>query len=357
MSHFTVLHPCLITADGETEYCQPDFNLPFDATSAEAIEAFTEGVKKDAKTALQCPLRRGYDFDTQRFAFNITHSQVVDARTLPSFAQPGVNRIVRIRLVKEIESEDESDEERRLSQVWEAHVEPVGAPTGIQERVILKIYRQSAMELPRLESREPLQVFDTRRELAGGEALAYEKLLEVQGKTIPYMFGLFEVIMPNNEKAYVLVLEYIAGFTLYELANAFSEDDPEHDGDSDAWQRHLMLYRKLVSLSFAALQTFHDCGVAHNKMHPSNVIIVPPVQNLELANPDNLAIDGNFSAVIVNLRSHSLLKEQRGQELNDETKEIDREEISGNLGACCDSHGAVVAAAMKEATENSKSIP
>ncbi len=56
-----------------------------------------------------------------------------------------------------------------------------------------------------------------------------------------------KVNMPNNEKAYVLVLEYVEGFTLYQLANAFSEEDPEHDGDSDSWERHLMLYKKLVS--------------------------------------------------------------------------------------------------------------
>ncbi len=38
-----------------------------------------------------------------------------------------------------------------------------------------------------------------------------------------------KVDMPNHEKAYILVLEYVAGFTLYQLANAFSEEDPEHD--------------------------------------------------------------------------------------------------------------------------------
>ncbi len=34
-----------------------------------------------------------------------------------------------------------------------------------------------------------------------------------------------KVDMPN-EKAYILVLEYIEGFTLYQLANTFSEEDP-----------------------------------------------------------------------------------------------------------------------------------
>ncbi|KAF8913310.1 hypothetical protein CPB85DRAFT_1561264 [Mucidula mucida] len=214
MAHFTVLQSCRIAADGETEDGQPVFNPPFDATSAEAIEAFTKGVRKDAKAALQCPLRKGYDFGMQRFAFT-PRAHAIDARALPSLA-------------KAIESEVESDEQRRLCQIWEAHVDPA----GIQERrVILKIYQQSAIPLPRLDSDHPLMEFDTRRQLAGGETLAYERLFEVQGKTIPYMFGIFEVDMPN-EKAYILVLEYIEGFTLYQLANAFSEEDPEHDGDS-----------------------------------------------------------------------------------------------------------------------------
>ncbi|KAF8913307.1 hypothetical protein CPB85DRAFT_1561262 [Mucidula mucida] len=232
MADFTVLQPCRITADGETEDGQPLFNLPFDATSAEAIEAFTKGVKKDAKAALQCPLRKGYDFGMQRFSF-IPRAQALDARALPTFAQPNVNQRFR-------------------------------------------------------------------------------------------------------------------------LANEFSEEDPEHDGDSDSWERHIMLYKKLVPLSFAALQSFHDCGIAHNKMHPSNIIIVSPVQNLDLTNPNALDIDRDFSAVIVNLCSHSLLKAHRGQGLNDETKEMDRDGIISNLGACCDSHGAVVAKAMEEATENAR---
>ncbi len=49
------------------------------------------------------------------------------------------------------------------------------------------------MDLPLLDSDHPLMKFDTRRQLAGGEVLAYRHLFEVQGKTIPYMFGLFEV--------------------------------------------------------------------------------------------------------------------------------------------------------------------
>ncbi len=49
------------------------------------------------------------------------------------------------------------------------------------------------MDLPRLDSDHPLMEFDTRRQLAGGEVLTYRHLFEVQGKTIPYMFGLFVV--------------------------------------------------------------------------------------------------------------------------------------------------------------------
>ncbi len=136
MADFTVLQPCPIDADGETEDGQPVFNLPFDATSAVAIKAFTQGVKKDARAALHFPIRQGYDFGMQRFVF-AAHIQAVDARSLPSFAQPNVNQSFRIRLAKAVASEPESDEERRLCQVWEAHVDPVGLPAGIQERPVI----------------------------------------------------------------------------------------------------------------------------------------------------------------------------------------------------------------------------
>ncbi len=53
--------------------------------------------------------------------------------------------------------------------------------------------------------------------------------------------------MHNNEKAYVLVLEYIEGFTLRELSIAYGEEDPEHEGATAAWRRHLALYKKVVS--------------------------------------------------------------------------------------------------------------
>ncbi|KAF8993929.1 hypothetical protein BDZ89DRAFT_1150310 [Hymenopellis radicata] len=137
-------------------------------------------------------------------------------RALPLFAQSGGEQTFRLRLVKPIPSkrlseddyEDEGEEER-LCQMWEANVVPVtqiGNGPRLEERVVLKIYQQSALK----------SFQDTRRQLAGSEALAYEKLGVIQGMAVPYMFGLFE--------------------------------------------------------------TIHDCGLGHNYMHPRNIIITPPVK-------------------------------------------------------------------------------
>ncbi|KAF9004175.1 hypothetical protein BDZ89DRAFT_619863 [Hymenopellis radicata] len=151
--------------------------------------------------------------------------------------------------------------------------------------------------------------------------------------------------MPNNEAAYVLVLEYVEGGTLHDFYKSFacSEDN------SETWNQHLGLYKKVLHICFESLQTIHDCGLGHNYVHPRNIIITPPVK------PDDQdAIGIHFSAVIVDFRCFNLLEEKRGQRRNDQTKEMDRARIGIFLGGCCDSHCAVVEAAAKEASEKSR---
>ncbi|KAF8999583.1 hypothetical protein BDZ89DRAFT_1147648 [Hymenopellis radicata] len=338
-----IARPCRITADGETEDCQLLFNLPFDANNAEEVAAFSAGVQAYAREAQRNPLMRTYDFGAQVVVFDKC-SQAANGRALPLFAQSG-EQMFRLRLVKPIPSkrlsEDDYEDEgegERLCQMWEANVVPVtqiGNGPRLEERVVLKIYQQSALK----------SFQDTRRQLAGSEALAYEKLGAIQGMAVPYMFGLFDLNMPNNEAAYVLVLEYVKGGTLPDFYKSFacSEDN------SEAWNQHLGLYKKVLHICFESLQTIHDCGLGHNYMHPRNIIITPPVK------PDDQdAIGIHFSAVIVDFRCFNLLEEKRGQRRNDQTKEMDRARIGVFLGGCCDSHCAVVEAAAKEASEKSR---
>ncbi|KAF9024216.1 hypothetical protein BDZ89DRAFT_1162390 [Hymenopellis radicata] len=334
-----------LIADGESEDGSPIFNHPFDPNNLQEITTFKEGVEANANQAPGYRLRPNYDFGGQVVTFD-KHTKAAEGRALPLFAQSDEDQTFRLKLTKVVKRSHDPDEEERLCQIWEAHVESTAVPANPLERVLLKIYQQSAMALPRVDPNEsrPLRDFYNRRGLAGGEALAYEKLRGIQGLAVPYMFGLFELNMHNDEKAYVLVLEYIEGFTLHELSTAYSEEDPEHDGATAAWGRHLELYEKVFPICFASLKTIHDCGLGHNKMHPCNIIITPPVQRLK--DPAVGIVAGHFNAVIVNFRCFNLLEEKRGQRLNEETKEMDRARIGAYLGGCCDSHFKITEEAL-----------
>ncbi|KAF8999589.1 hypothetical protein BDZ89DRAFT_1082691 [Hymenopellis radicata] len=326
----------------EDPHSRPE--IAFLPSSLPIIPSPLAGVQTYAREAQRNPLMRTYDFGAQVLVFDKC-AQAANERALPLFAQSGGEQTFRLRLVKPIPSkrlseddyEDEGEEER-LCQMWEANVVPVtqiGNGPRLEERVVLKIYQQSALK----------SFQDTRRQLAGSEALAYEKLGVIQGMAVPYMFGLFDLNMPNNEAAYVLVLEYVKGGTLHDFYKSFacSEDN------SEAWNQHLGLYKKVLHICFESLQTIHHCGLGHNYMHPRNIIITPPVK------PDDQdAIGIHFSAVIVDFRCFNLLEEKRGQRRNDQTKEMDRARIGIFLGGCCDSHCAVVEAAAKEASEKSR---
>ncbi len=101
-----------------------------------------------------------------------------------------------------------------------------------------------------------------------------------------------------------------------------------------------------------ALKSVHDCGIGHNKMHPGNIIITPPVQRLKDPDPNNIASD--FSAVIVDFRCFNVLDERRSEMRNEQTKQMDRNRIGAYLGGCCDSHYDIVVAAAKEASDNAE---
>ncbi|KAJ7769705.1 hypothetical protein DFH07DRAFT_282467 [Mycena maculata] len=58
-------------------------------------------------------------------------------------------------------------------------------------------------------------------DLAHNEAWVYQMLAHRQG---PYFFGLFNIITPSQEAAWVLVLEFIPGPTIHDVAKSMSTD-------------------------------------------------------------------------------------------------------------------------------------
>ncbi|KAJ7891450.1 hypothetical protein B0H13DRAFT_1524680, partial [Mycena leptocephala] len=97
------------------------------------------------------------------------------------------------------------------SQVWTANV--VTAP---RTRLILKIIQPSMIRCPHPEDRW-IGDYTHPCNLAGEEAWAYRNLLDRQGLSIPYFFGMHTITTPSGESAWVLVLEFIPGRTVNEV--------------------------------------------------------------------------------------------------------------------------------------------
>ncbi|KAJ7767275.1 hypothetical protein B0H16DRAFT_1686861 [Mycena metata] len=105
------------------------------------------------------------------------------------------------------------------SQVWTARL--VKAP---QTLVVLKIIQPSMLYLP--DPEEPwMRRYASPKDVACGEAWAYDAMRAQQGVTIPYFFGVQTTVTPSQEPAWVLVLEYIPGLTFTELVKSGSIDD------------------------------------------------------------------------------------------------------------------------------------
>ncbi|KAJ7677725.1 hypothetical protein DFH06DRAFT_975508 [Mycena polygramma] len=101
-----------------------------------------------------------------------------------------------------------------LSQVWTAEV--VGAS---QVSLVMKIIQPSWCRFPWRE--DSYEAYD----FAHNEAWAYRNMAHLQGLSIPYFFGLFEIQTPSGEAAWALVLEFIPGRTVNEVAASRCKED------------------------------------------------------------------------------------------------------------------------------------
>ncbi|KAJ7629493.1 hypothetical protein DFH06DRAFT_965347, partial [Mycena polygramma] len=139
------------------------------------------------------------------FDFDLTpppSNPLPGARILPHLSHSTVS----LRLARALQSGPDKN-----SQVWTAVAESAGAQTTF----VLKIIQPSMCCHPivdHLWCRTNEYTFP--EDLAHGEAWAYNRLQHKQGLCIPYFFGLHTITTPSNERAWVLVFEYIPGQTL-----------------------------------------------------------------------------------------------------------------------------------------------
>ncbi|KAJ6631568.1 hypothetical protein B0H10DRAFT_2207201 [Mycena sp. CBHHK59/15] len=104
-----------------------------------------------------------------------------------------------------------------FSQVWTATV--IGVP---ETCLVMKIIQPSLCLLPDPFNSHWREAYYDPLDLAHNEAWVYQKLAHRQGLSIPYFFGLFDIITPSRETAWVLVLEFIPGPTIHDVSKSKS---------------------------------------------------------------------------------------------------------------------------------------
>ncbi|KAJ7042898.1 hypothetical protein C8F04DRAFT_56368 [Mycena alexandri] len=107
----------------------------------------------------------------------------------------------------------------RFSQVWTATA--VGVP---ETCLVMKIIQPSLCLLPDPSNIHWREAYYNPLDLAHNEAWVYRKLAHRQGLSIPYFFGIFDIVTPSGEAAWVLVLEFIQGPTIHNVAKSMSTD-------------------------------------------------------------------------------------------------------------------------------------
>ncbi|KAF9026665.1 hypothetical protein BDZ89DRAFT_838360 [Hymenopellis radicata] len=192
----------------------PSLGLVLDPTptDTEGIRQLTERIRQDRQAELERPLAltRSPISDFEDTLLIPRRGRPSGSRELPVFLCGDEDQQCTLKLVEPIRHASQAvftnaphkilDKiEGEHSKIWKARLFPVNSSTG-GELVVLKIFQQSAMPLP-TAAHNPFQDFLFAREAAGIECRAYDRLADLQGGIIPYMFGAYRMKMPNEEEA------------------------------------------------------------------------------------------------------------------------------------------------------------
>ncbi|KAJ7738127.1 hypothetical protein B0H16DRAFT_1325573 [Mycena metata] len=165
--------------------------------------------------AISAPLKAGLRF-TLALRIPLQNSYPA-ARQVPSIVAadcPNANGVV-LRLNTALQRDLD-----RLSQVWTAEV--VGVPGT---SLVMKIIQPSLCPLPDPSNSKWREAYYDPLDLAHNEAWVYQMLAHRQGLSIPYFFGLFDIITPSGEAAWALVLEFVPGPTVHDIVTFTSTAD------------------------------------------------------------------------------------------------------------------------------------
>ncbi|SJL15057.1 uncharacterized protein ARMOST_18539 [Armillaria ostoyae] len=216
--------------------------------------------------------------------------------------------------------------EKQLSQVWVADVFSSAKPTRSLGKVILKIVQPSLIPLPNLDSEfdEYLRPW----EVSMSEDEAYKELKSLQGSTVPYYYGMHTVIMPNEEDADVLIMEYVEGKSLEDwLSERPEHTNPEDLGDKDA--EYVEETKRMFKKTLTSIYSINKLGVAYRRINPSNIILTP--------DPSGTPVFIDFALTVC----HVDVKDIRRRYRNDL-------QVICPLRDCCEQHLEVMANWVKE---------
>lgn len=155
------------------------YKYPFDHTDLAAVKEYSEKLQLLRSVVLRNPLIPGWHFQLKL----PSHPLTPNARPTPWFAGDEYN----VNLTRILQPGSEFH-----PQVWLASVQPLDNMNAEAVPVVMKILQPSLMSIPNVEDDDPFwnDEYDNPQMLAEHEAAIYSKLREVQGKWVPYFYGL-----------------------------------------------------------------------------------------------------------------------------------------------------------------------
>ncbi|KAF8892019.1 hypothetical protein CPB85DRAFT_1331720 [Mucidula mucida] len=319
-------------------------------TDPTEISQLTEKIRRHRHAELERPLavtRKPFS-DFEDTLLVPRREMPSGGRELPAFLRGGGDHECTLKLIEPIRHASQAVSSHKIldkvegeySRIWKARLIPVDNSTG-GEVVVLKIFQQSAMPLPAAD-KNPFQDFLFANEAADVECRAYHKLLDLQGLIIPYNFGTYKMIMPHNEEAYVLMLEYIQGETLVQWLSRL----PNADELGEEFTEHLESYERVVTSCLQTMNALHWHNVAHGSPLGQNIMITTstPGSGSSIL-PLNID-DQRFSVIFIDFGDCRFLECFEAKE-RAQVKKRDKDWLANDL-LCCTSHDRIL---CKIATE------
>ncbi|KAF9009741.1 hypothetical protein BDZ89DRAFT_1167915 [Hymenopellis radicata] len=250
-------------------------------------------------------------------------------RLLPPLLRLPTDRSEGMFLGKLVLNKRLRDEEMGRADIWLADVVGMNdqdskASVG---RVVLKIAQQSRMPIP--DTSDPNIDLSEQRvwhpiTLVAHDFFVFEKLQCLQGRVIPYSFGLHKIEMPNGEDAYVFITEYVEGRTLaaWMVENAHPAELPVA---SSVLTEYFNKGAPMIPRLLNAIRILHENSVktAHCDLGDAEHVLLT---------------DSGAGVVFVNFHSAITEGTLKETETMDPLTDWEKMELLGHVTDCCPVH-------------------